>query len=86
MPENDKNGSEKENFSFLCIQGGQKRQKKKSETFQDTPLACSNSSEASGEVHPFVKRSEESRNRILIFSEEKTLTVDPVFNEQNDES
>ena len=55
MPENDKTGTEAEIFSLHCVQNGQKDERKKSETFQETPVECNNSSEASGEKHPFVE-------------------------------
>ena len=42
IPENDKNGSEEEIFSLDCVQHHQNDGRKKSETFQETPVECSN--------------------------------------------
>ena len=80
--ENDKTCT-KENISLYCVQDGQKDERKTSETFQETPIECSNGSEASEEEHLFVG-PEESRNWLFIFSDEKTFTCDRVFNKEND--
>ena len=55
MPENDKTGTEEENFSLHCEQDGQNNGKKKSETFQENPVEWSYGSEASGEEHQFIE-------------------------------
>ena len=54
MPENDKTDVEEENFSLHCVQNSQKDRREKSETFQETPVECSNGWEASEGEHPFV--------------------------------
>ena len=51
----------------------------KPEMFQETPVACSNGSEASGEKHPFFEWLEESRELDSHFSDEKSFAFDPAF-------
>ena len=80
MPENDKTDTEEENFSLYYILDGQKDESKKSETFQAIPVECRNSSETSGDEHPFVDWPKESRK-----SNEKYFDVDFVFHKQNDQ-
>ena len=41
--------------SLHCAQDGQKIERKRSETCQETTVECSNGSEASEEEHPFVE-------------------------------
>ena len=55
MLENDNTGTKEEKSNLHCIQDGKKDGRKKSETFQKTPVACSDGSEASGEKHTFVE-------------------------------
>ena len=54
MPQKDKT-STKENLSLHCVQDGQKEGRENSETFQEIPVQCRNSSEVYGEEHPFVE-------------------------------
>ena len=75
---------EEENFSLPCIQNDQKDERKKLETFHETLVECSNDSEASREKRLFVEYLKNNSNQILIFSNKKTITVDPVLNKQND--
>ena len=84
MPENDKTCTEEEYFSPHCIQDSLKDGRKKSQTLKETPVKCSNGSEVSGEKHPFVEWSEESREPNPLFCDEITFTVDPIFNKQTD--
>ena len=83
--ENDKTDTKEENSSLHCVHDGQKDGRKMSETFQETPVECSNSAEASGEEHLFVERPEELRESNPHASDEKTFTVDHVFNKPNDQ-
>ena len=73
----------KENFSLHCVQKGQKQEKKKLNV-RETPIECSNGSEASEERHPFVERPEESPEQSLPFFNEKAVTVGLFFYKQND--
>ena len=67
MKENDKADTEEKKFSLRCVQDVQKDKTKNSETFQETPVECSNGSEASGEKYPFVVLSEQSWESNLHF-------------------
>ena len=42
MTENEKTGTEKENFNLYYVQDSQKDGRKRSETFQETPVECIN--------------------------------------------
>ena len=84
MPEYNKTGTQEENVSFHSVQDGQQEERKKYETFQETPVECSNDSEASGEEHPFADGPGEAPESNIRFSHEKTFTVDPVLNKQTD--
>ena len=42
MPENDKTGTQEENFSFHYVQDGQADWREKSEMFQEPPVERSN--------------------------------------------
>ena len=62
MPENDKIGREEENFGLHCVQYGQKDEKNKSETFQETSVECSNGSDQRlAKTTSFFEWAEESR-------------------------
>ena len=73
MPETDKTGTEEENFSLLCVPDGRKYGRKKSEMFQETDVECTNASEESPRSNSY-------------FSDNKTFTVDSVFNKRIIES
>ena len=55
VPENDKTCPDKKKISLHCIRDSQKDERKRSGIFQETPVKCSNDSEASREEHPFVE-------------------------------
>ena len=52
--------------------------------FQEPSVECSNGSEASGEHSCLLNKLKNHENLILIFSDEKFFTVDPVFDKQDD--
>ena len=54
MPENDKTGTEEENFSLHCVQDGQKDGKKKRKRSRKLLLGAAKGSEAPGVKHSFV--------------------------------
>ena len=58
---NDKTGRKEENHSLFCIQDGQKEEKKKSETFQETTVESRNGSEAPEEEPLYAEWHEKSR-------------------------
>ena len=71
-------------LKFPLCPGLSKRWRTKSETFQHNSVECSNSSKASGEEPRLFNDLNNHENQIFIFFDNKTVTVDTVFNKRND--
>ena len=80
MPENDKTGTE-ENFNLHCVQDGRKAERKKCETLLTSAIVPER---LERNTRLLLNNRKNNGNQILIFSDEITFTVDPVFNTQND--
>ena len=84
IPENEKTGTEEENFNLYFVQDGQKDDRKSLRRSKKSLLSAAM-------VQKHLKRStlllndlKNHGNRIVNFSDKKTFTVDRLFNKQND--
>ena len=75
MPENVKTGTEEELISPTVSSILKKMGEKKSKKFQEPPVECSNSSEVSGQEHPFVEWPEKSRKSNFHFFPMRKLSI-----------
>ena len=83
MPKNNRANTEEENFTIHCIQDGKKGGRKKPETFQESLLSTAMIQKRLVKSIWLLNDLKNHGNQILILSDKRTLTVDPVFNKQN---